>query len=289
MGQIRSRTYIRAVAVTLMVTALTMPAAAQTEQEPEDLGNALRSPLPEFFLHGRDASWIGVAVADASSGGGATVTGVSDESPAARADLQEEDVIVRFDGERIRSSRHLARVVRETPIGREVTVDVLRDSEPTALALTTTAHPAARRHWFTFLRPDGDSNLDLDLRLGDLVERLDQLELPRFVGDGDISLRLESEPARLGVRLLAIEGQLAGYFGVEQGILVQHVEPSTPAAEAGLSAGDVITAVDGVVLERPTQLRRHLRGIDPGGAITLDIVRNREPTSIPVTLPDDGR
>lgn len=290
MRQIGSRTYGRVIAAALMVTTLTMPAVAQTQQEREDPGNAIRSVLPEFLVHGRDASWIGVAVADASPGGdGATVTGVSDESPAARAGLREEDVIVRFDGERIRSSRHLARVVRETPIGREVSLDVLRDGEPTTLTLTTVEQPAARRQWFTLVRPDGGSNLELDLRLGDLAERLDRLELPRFVGDGDILLRLETEPGRLGARLLAINGQLAGYFGVEQGLLVQHVEPSTPAAEADLRAGDVITAVDGVVFERPAQLRRHLRETEPGGAVTLDIVRNREPMSIRVTLPDDGR
>ena len=107
--------------------------------------------------------------------------------------------------------------------------------------------------------------------------------------DGDSLLRLESAPGRLGIRVRAIDGQLANYFDVERGLLVQHVEPSRPAAEAGLRAGDVVTSIDGATLERASQLRRHLRSVDRGATVTLDIVRDGAPMSIRVTLPDAGR
>ena len=291
MRQIGSGTCIRAIAAILAVTALAVPAMAQTERDPERYGHELRSVLPGFLFHARDASWIGVAIDDIGNGdGGATVTDITDGSPAARAGLHEGDVVVRFDGERIRSGRHLARVVRETPIGREVMIDVVRDGDHETLTLTTAEHPAARRQAWRFIRPDGALNLEnLDRRLGDLSERLEHLPLPEFVGDGDFLLRLESAPSRLGIRVRAIDGQLATYFVVERGLLVQHVEPSTPAAEADLRAGDVITSIDGATLGRASQLRRHLHRVDPGAAVTLDIVRDGAPRSIRVTLPDAGR
>ena len=46
---------------------------------------------------------------------------------------------------------------------------------------------------------------------------------------------------RLGVQLLPLSDQLATYFGVKDGVLVASVEADSPAARAGLKAGDVIT------------------------------------------------
>ena len=276
--------YVGAIAAFLVATAMSTVGAAQTERETGSRGN-FRFALPELLVNAADASWIGVAIRDTDEpGAGARVTAVADESPAARAGLREGDVVVAFDGERIRGSRHLIRVVRETPVGSEVLLEVLRDADTETVTLTTVEHPVAGRNAWRFVTPDGDGNLEnLDVRLGDLSERLEQLELPEVVGDA--LLRLESTPGRLGIRIRSIGGQLADYFGTERGLLVTHVEPSTPAAEAGLRAGDVITTIDGAALESFRQLGRHLRSVDPGTAVTLDIVRDGAPMSISVTLP----
>jgi serine protease Do len=60
---------------------------------------------------------------------GAVVETVNTNSPAATAGFHEKDVIVEFDGERVRSARHLTRLVTETPVGREVAVAVMRDGK----------------------------------------------------------------------------------------------------------------------------------------------------------------
>ena len=48
-----------------------------------------------------------------------------------------------------------------------------------------------------------------------------------------------------------LSDQLAAYFGVKDGVLVSEVLENTPAASAGVKAGDVITAANGRVCSRP--------------------------------------
>ena len=55
---------------------------------------------------------------------GALVEDVVDDSPAADAGLQKDDVIVGYNGETVESVAELSRLVRETPAGRTVTLDV---------------------------------------------------------------------------------------------------------------------------------------------------------------------
>lgn len=288
MRRIGYREYVGASAAVLAALAIAIPAGAQTEQEFEWRGNGFRFVVPEFLSHARSGSWIGIAIRDADDQDvGATVTAVTDGSPAAQAGLREGDVVVEFDGERVRSSRHLARVVRETPVGREVTLEVLRDGESETLTLATAEHSGARGRAWMFTSPEGEFDVDeLELLLGDLSERLEELELREVVDDA--LLRFESAPGRLGVRVRAVDGQLADYFGAERGLLVTHVEPSTPAAESGLRAGDVITMIDETTVNTRQELRRHLRSVDPAGEVTLSIVRDGAPVSIRVTLPDAG-
>ncbi|MYD69916.1 MAG: PDZ domain-containing protein [Acidobacteria bacterium] len=282
------RAYVGASAAVLAALAMAIPVAAQTEREFEWRGNDSRFVMPEFLSPARDVSWIGIAIRDADDQDvGATVTVVTDGSPAAQAGLREGDVVVEFDGERVRSSRHLARVVRETPVGRQVTLEVLRDGESETLTLATAEHPGFRGRAWMFTSPEGEFDIDeLELHLGELSERLEELELRDIVGDA--LLRLESAPGRLGVRVRGVDGQLADYFGIERGLLVTHVEPSTPAAEFGLRAGDVITMIDETAVEGRQELRRYLRSVDPAEEFTLSIVRDGTPLSIHVTLPDAG-
>ena len=78
-------------------------------------------------LDGR-GSQIGVMVSDPTTPGtaGVRIDGVDDDSPAAKAGVREGDVVVEFDGERVRSARQLTRLVQETPDGRAVKMTVTR-------------------------------------------------------------------------------------------------------------------------------------------------------------------
>ncbi len=135
---------------------------------------------------------------------GALVSDVTENSPAARSGIKREDVIVEFDGHRVRDVNELVRRVGDTRVGKEVDVQVLRDGRKMALRvkvgkLSEEAVAAA---------PSSVQMLGLTLQ-PITPDRAKELGLP-------------------GGR----------------GVLVGDVEANSPAARAGIRPGDVILEVD---------------------------------------------
>ncbi len=246
----------------LVAGALAMPAAyAQAGRAQKD-DSTVQMPRP-----GR-VSMIGVRLSDIaaeqtaslklSKPEGALVAAVNPHSPAAAAGLRENDVIVMFDGERVRSVSHLTRLVHETPAGREVPMSVMRDGRKTDVRI----RPEAGGTWF-------------DPRFGDTLDFIMQ-----GVRDG-VTSRTRS---RLGVNVQELSGGLPEYFGVESGVLVTAVRPDTPAARAGLKAGDVITAVNG----KPVSATRDLLSAIPESGSTeeveVTVVREKKKTTLRASM-----
>ena len=223
-------------------------------------------------------SYIGVTVREvgeddgAAAGEGAVVEDVRAGGPAADGGVEAGDVVVEFDGERVRGTRQLTRLVRETPAGRSVPVDVLRDGDRVTLSVT----PEERGGAWMARTPTVDAGRFRgsvsNPRDGWVWEgNFDELEDIRSVVVGAFASL--AGRARLGIQADAVSGQLAEYFGVSSGVLVRHVEDDTVAAAAGLRAGDVITAMDGEPVEDVATLRRRLADLEPGASFTLAVTR----------------
>jgi len=80
----------------------------------------------------------------------------------------------------------------------------------------------------------------------------------------------------LGVSLQPLDRDLATALSVAdaKGALVSGVEPNSPAARAGLRAGDVLTAVDGRRVESPRDVAAGVAAVAPGGTATLALLRD---------------
>lgn len=91
--------------------------------------------------------------------------------------------------------------------------------------------------------------------------------------------------SRLGVRLQSLTDQLGDYFGIEDGdgALVTSVTEDSPAAAAGIQAGDVIVAVGSTSVEGPGDVVRAVRGAEVGPA-EVTVIRDRQRRSFTVTL-----
>jgi membrane-associated protease RseP (regulator of RpoE activity) len=86
--------------------------------------------------------FLGVGLEDLEGAArGARVETVRPGSAAEKAGLEDGDIIVRFDAVDVRSSRQLARIVRETPAGREVQIEVKRNGATRTLTATLDKGP----------------------------------------------------------------------------------------------------------------------------------------------------
>ena len=240
------------------------PAAAQPA--------AQRSAAP-FPFQGQ-GSVLGISVRDATAAdmskaglqepGGVVVARVEANSAASKAGFKEGDLVVEFDGERVRSARQFARLVDDTPAGRSVKAAVVRDGARRTLDVTPQA-PVRASIDVPRISDEVQRKLEnLDLRL----EKLDKLD--------DIDVDALGAGGRLGTSLTPLSGQLADYFGVKRGVLVSAVDINSPAARAGLKAGDVITAVNGHEVSTPRDVRREVRDAGSGGKVELRVTRDKK-------------
>ncbi len=222
---------------------------------------------------------------------GACVTAVESGSAAEKAGLRSGDVIGEFDGERVRSSAELQRLVRETPVGRTVKVGAIRDGKRIDLTVTTESEPNAGA--YTFRSPDG-RQFRFDLPSPGFRENPNQpffwspqipdwrrpFRGPRMVFPGPIPLNTP----RLGIGVQELTPQLAEYFHTQEGVLVATVEDRSAASRAGVKAGDILVSVDGHRVANADDVRTALREKRAGGEVTLGIVRDGKPLTLKATV-----
>jgi len=288
--------FAAAALVLLAAVGLVAPAVSgQTkavERALQDARNRVLTVRPEIQILDAAGPEIGVTIREAEKGEGVVVDDVRSGSPASTAGARAGDVIVEFDGEKVRSVRHLTRLVRETPAGRSVKMAVMRDGKRVDLAVTPEERAGVLGDRLRTL--DDQLRRTLEGRLRELPERnrtfdwrapnLDRLEI--FPPEGPRALIERFGPAsfRLGVTVQEMTPQLAAYFGAKDGVLVTAVTDGSVAAKAGLKAGDVITALNDRAVNNNGDLVRLLREAGDGAEVTIAIVRDRKPMTVKARL-----
>jgi S1-C subfamily serine protease len=202
---------------------------------------------------------------------GVLVQHVAPDSPAAEAGLRRGSIILEVDGQQVNTPRELQQAIGQYEAGDTVTLTVLNCEEPEEIAVILgSAGP--------FLGVD----VGAGPRLG---------ELGQFHGDFDLP------PG------FSIPGLPDGPFhGIPDDIpsiprqfhmpaIVFSVVPDSPADEAGLQTGDIISEVDGEPVESRDQLIEMIGQKAPGEEVELAIQRGSESLTLTVTLaehPDDS-
>lgn len=90
----------------------------------------------------------------------------------------------------------------------------------------------------------------------------------------------------LGIGLEDVTESMQQEFNVEPGTgaMITEVRPDTPAIKAGLKPYDIITAINGRKIEGYKDLQLTVAGMPPGSAVKLDVIRERKPLAVSVTL-----
>ncbi|MBY0505248.1 MAG: PDZ domain-containing protein [Bryobacteraceae bacterium] len=224
-------------------------------------------------------SYLGIGVQDVdgsrarelklSEERGVEVTAVEEDSPASRAGLRKGDVVLEMNGQRVEGVEQFVRMVRETPVGRDVRLSVSR----TGAAMMVTAKVAQRKSWSL----SGDRSFSLPAI--PLPPPARGMDMPRPT--------MSWRNGALGVEAEGLKGGLAEFFGVKQGVLIRSVSKGSPAEKAGLKAGDVIVRVNDKGVEAPGDVAAIVRERGDRKTLNLVIVREKREQPMSVTLEDD--
>ena len=207
---------------------------------------------------------------------GVIVQSVVEGSPAESADLKKDDVLLEFDGLKVRSTMQFSRLVKETPVGRELEIMISRAGK----------------------------QKNVTVKLGQQDEReagMDPGVLPEILrapGNRDFLFRLPVPPERdtmtiqrtprLGVTLQPLPEQLAEHLGVpgEKGVLVASVAEDSPSF-GKLKAGDVIIQAEGKDIVTREDLAELVRR-EGEGSITFKVIRDKKEVTVTINMPAES-
>ena len=175
------------------------------------------------------------------------------DSGAQTAGVKRGDVVVGFQGVDITSNEELTEALQNYGPGDVVTLSVARDGE----------------------------TLDLDIELGGSA-MVKQYDFNFRFGNKMLGF-VKEDRAYMGVDLMELDGQLAEYFGVEGGVLIKSVREESPAAAAGLKAGDVVTRLGEHDVTNSHDLTEALATYKPGDTVNVDVKRKGKAKSLKVT------
>lgn len=249
------------------LAAITLPLS----QVPITFAN---TPNPEHIAIFQDDSqsvYLGLTISDTNAG--VLVRYVEPDSPAATAGIVKQDVITAFDGTQINTVEELRAALSEKSVGDEVVLSVQRDNETLDLTVTLTdytpsvlipeARPSAPRGNAGSTRPD-------------------------WAYQGGVML-FNRDHYQLGVQYQSLTPEIATReaLSVENGALVEAVIEGSAAEDAGLQVGDVITAVDGDVIDIERTLSDRLYAYEAEDYVTLTVIREGETLEIGVLIGAD--
>ena len=186
--------------------------------------NLSRAVMDQLVRTGKVVrGWLGVSIQDltpelASQFGiidtkGVLVSDVLADSPAKKAGFERADVIVEYDGKIMDSPTHLRNAVAQTPIGKKVSVKLIRDKKPKTIEVAIVEQPKSLG------QPGSEESRESAVPTG-------------VLSDLDVREINEELAARYGLK------------GIERGVVVVKIKPGSNAEEMGVREGDIILEIN---------------------------------------------
>jgi serine protease Do len=178
---------------------------------------------------------------------GAFIQSVEKDGPADKAGLQKGDTIISVNGNTVKETRQLIDRISMTPPGKTAELEIIRDGKRKSVTVTVGERPNAGQDNEKSASVGG-SNQD---KLGISVDELDararrEMDLPRDM----------------------------------HGVVVTNVAEDSPAEDAGLQEGDIITEVSGHKVDSTAAFRTALDAARPNSRVPLYVYRPQSQRSM---------
>jgi len=168
---------------------------------------------------------------------GALIAAVTPDSPASKAGLVAGDVILKFDGKDVTSMRGLPKMVAQAAVGQAVDIELLRKGQKQNAQVTVGR------------LEDGDDNAS---------------DLKSDTGKDDDP----KGSAIIGLQLSPLNDDLRKKYGLDdkiKGVVVEAVDPQSPAASKGLKPGDVIIEAAQESVSDPDDVAKSVEKVKKAG------------------------
>ncbi|HML77580.1 DegQ family serine endoprotease [Geobacter sulfurreducens] len=201
--------------------------------------NMAKDVIPQLEEKGKVIrGWLGVTVQPitpdlARSFGlegerGALIADVVKDGPAAKAGLKSGDIVLEFDGKKIREMNELPRIVAATPVGKAALVKVLRDGKMQ----------------------------DVEVSVGRLADTVDESDQKN--GEDKLGMAVRELTRDLAARMGLKE---------TQGVVVTGVKSGSLAEEAGILPGDIVREIGGRSITTMADYEAAIRAVKKGDVV----------------------
>ena len=196
--------------------------------------------------------WLGVSIQELSpelarqfgmtETKGVLVSDVMEDSPAKKAGFERADVIVEFDGKPMNSPTHLRNAVAQTPLGKNISIKLIRDKKIKTLDVTIVEQPKS-------MAQSGSEEREESIAPTGVLSDLEVHELTE---------------------------ELAGRYGLkssEQSVVVTRVRPGSMVEEIGVREGDLILEINRKTVTSLKTYERLRSGLSKDQAVLLLVKR----------------
>lgn len=216
--------------------------------------NMVRLVMDQLVKQGKvTRGWIGVTIQELTpelaqkfglkASEGALVSDVAKGSPAHKAGLMRGDIILEFNGKKVRDVAALRNIVAQSKVGSQVEMKILRKDREMTLKTTIMELPEEIGEAV----PSSSQNMDM--------------------GDSPLS----------GMTVMDLNAAIAKQLGIdrdEKGVVIVKIEPGTPAEDAGVRKGDVIQEIDKQRINNVNEFNKIVSKIRPGNTVLLFVNRS---------------
>ncbi len=267
-------------------------AASASQPGPEQRAQIRNSPVSYLGIDVRGIGDDQVSDLKLKDTHGAEITRVDHDAPAGKMDLRVRDVVLQMNGVAIDNEEQLRRMMHDCPPGKMVVMTINREGQ-----LITTSAPMAdrlvleREAWAQHVGggpglpgpqapamalPSDEPNVASGALAS--APSVNSRYSKSFLGT------LLTSPTYTGAMLEIMRPQLAQFFGVPTGagLLVSGVADNSPAAMAGLKAGDVIVRAEHKPMSTTSNWAKVIREAK-GRPVSVEVLRDRQEKTLILT------